>query len=162
MVPNVSTMDEHRCGWIRLDPDCPDLAGTELEAEDLVEAGVPAELARRLTKLVLRRADEADAVGIGAPTLTEVSLVLGSRLDRDPTPLLGRLLQEFAIVVVPFSEQHWAQATDAFMRLGRGRHPAALNFAGCLTYAGASLSDQPLLAMGDDFPQTDLELVSLT
>ena len=30
-------------------------------AEDLVEAGVPAELARRLTKLILRRADEADA-----------------------------------------------------------------------------------------------------
>ncbi len=61
MVPNVSTMDEHGCGWICLDPDCPELAATELEAEDLVEAGVPAELARRLTKLILRRADEADA-----------------------------------------------------------------------------------------------------
>jgi hypothetical protein len=61
MVPNVSTMDEHGRVWICLDPDCPELAATELEAEDLVEAGVPAELARRLTKLILRRADEADA-----------------------------------------------------------------------------------------------------
>ena len=63
MVPNVSTMDEHGSGWICLDPDCPELAATELEAEDLVEAGVPTELARRLTKLILRRADEADAPG---------------------------------------------------------------------------------------------------
>ncbi len=112
--------------------------------------------------LIEQRLEGADALGIGAPTLAEVSLVLGSRLDRDAMPLLGRLLQEFAIVVVPFSEQHWAEATDAFMRFGRGRHPAALNYGDCMTYAVASLSDQPLLAMGDDFPQTDLELVPLS
>ena len=53
--------------------------------------------------LIEQRLEGADALGIGAPTLTEVSLVLGSRLGRDPMPLLGRLLQEFAIVVVPFS-----------------------------------------------------------
>ena len=51
-------MDEHTCGWICLNPACPKPAATaleaeELEAEDLVEAGVPAELARRLTKLIL-------------------------------------------------------------------------------------------------------------
>jgi len=61
MVPNVSTIDERGCAWICLDPDCPELAATELEAEDLVEAGVPAELARRPTKLILRWADEAEA-----------------------------------------------------------------------------------------------------
>jgi ribonuclease VapC len=105
--------------------------------------------------------ESADALGIGAPTLTEMSLVLGSRLGRDPMPLLGRLLQEFAIVVVPFGEAHWAEATEAFMRYGRGRHPAGLNFGDCMTYAVASLSGQPLLAVGDDFPQTDLELVAL-
>jgi ribonuclease VapC len=107
------------------------------------------------------RLESADALGIGAPTLTEMSLVLGSRLGRDPMPLLGRLLQEFAIVVVPFGEAHWAEATEAFMRYGRGRHPAGLNFGDCMTYAVASLSGQPLLAVGDDFPQTDLEVVAL-
>jgi hypothetical protein len=61
MVPNVSTLDAHGCGWICLDPDCPELAATELDAECLVEARVPADLARRLTKLILRRADEAEA-----------------------------------------------------------------------------------------------------
>ena len=111
--------------------------------------------------VIEERLESADAVGIGAPTLTEMSLVLGSRLGRDPMPLLGRLLQEFAVVVVPFSQEHWAEATDAFMRYGRGRHAAALNFGGCMTYAVASLAGQPLLAVGDDFPQTDLELVPL-
>ncbi len=111
--------------------------------------------------VIEERLATADALGIGAPTLTEVSLVLGSRLGRDPMPLLGRVLQEFAIAVVPFSDAHWAEATDAFMRFGRGRHPAALNFGDCMTYAVASLSEQPLLAVGDDFPQTDLAVVSL-
>ena len=40
MVPNVSTLDDDGCGWICLNPGCPELAAGELEAEDLVEAGV--------------------------------------------------------------------------------------------------------------------------
>lgn len=104
---------------------------------------------------------DAGAVGIGAPTLTEVSLVLGSRLGRDPMPLVGRLLQELGMVVIPFSQDHWAEATNAFMRHGKSRHPAGLNFGDCMTYAVVRLSAQPLLAIGDDFPQTDLELVTL-
>ncbi len=112
-------------------------------------------------ELVEELLQESAALGIGAPTLTEVSLVLGARLGRDPMPILGRLLQEFGIVVVPFSEQHWAEATEAFMRFGKGRHQAALNFGDCMTYAVAKLSDQPLLAVGDDFTQTDLVLVPL-
>jgi ribonuclease VapC len=113
------------------------------------------------SEVVEERLLSAGVVGIGAPTLSEVSLVLGSRLGRDPLPLLGRLLQEFAVLVVPFSQDHWTEATDAFMRFGKGRHPAALNFGDCMTYAVARLSDQPLLAVGEDFPQTDLEMVPL-
>lgn len=77
-------------------------------------------------------------------------------------PPLGRLLQEFAVVIVPFSDAHWAEATDAFMHFGRCRHPAGLGFGDCTTCAVASLSDQPLLAAGDDVPRTDLELVALS
>lgn len=45
------------------------------------------------------------------------------------------------------------------MRHGKGRHPAALNFGDCLTYATAYVAGEPLLCVGDDFAQTDLELV---
>ena len=112
-------------------------------------------------EIVEERLQSAAGVGIGAPSLTEVSLVLGSRLGRDPIPIVGRVLQEFGIAVLPFSEEHWAEATDAFMRFGKGRHRAALNFGDCMTYAVAKLSEQPLLAVGDDFPQTDLVMVPL-
>ena len=43
----------------------------------------------------------------------------------------------------------------------KGRHPAALNFGDCCTYAVASIAGEPLLCTGDDFAQTDLALVSL-
>ena len=44
------------------------------------------------------------------------------------------------------------------MRFGKGRHPAALNFGDCMTYAIAKVADQPLLFVGNDFSQTDLRL----
>ena len=36
----MSTLDDHGCGWICLNPGCPELAAGELEAEDLAGAGV--------------------------------------------------------------------------------------------------------------------------
>jgi ribonuclease VapC len=57
---------------------------------------------------------------------------------------------------VPFGEGHWPVAVDAFIRFGKGRHPASLNFGDCLTYAVARLADQPLICVGDDFAKTDL------
>ncbi len=100
----------------------------------------------------------ADTVGIGAPTLVEASLVLTGKLDRDPRVLLGWFLQEFRVETVPFGEAHWRVAMDAFRRFGKGRHPAALNFGDCLSYATARLAASPLLATGNDFARTDLEL----
>ncbi len=62
---------------------------------------------------------------------------------------------------VTFDEAHASVALDAYSRFGEGRHPAALNFGDCCTYAIASLAGEPLLCIGDDFARTDLLLVSL-
>jgi ribonuclease VapC len=43
---------------------------------------------------------------------------------------------------------------DAWLRFGKGRHFAALNFGDCLSYATAVITAEPLLCIGDDFPQT--------
>ena len=61
MVPNVSTLDADGCLWICLSPGCPELAAGELEAEDLVEAGVPEALAGRLARLVDHYVDAEEA-----------------------------------------------------------------------------------------------------
>jgi ribonuclease VapC len=48
--------------------------------------------------------------------------------------------------------------TEAWLRFGKGRHPAALNFGDCLAYATARLAGRPLLCKGDGFAKTDLAL----
>jgi ribonuclease VapC len=107
---------------------------------------------------LIEKVTSAGAAGIGTPTLAETGLVLGWRLRQDPRDLLVRLLDELGIDEVPFGEAHWREAVSAYLRFGKGRHKAQLNFGDCLTYAVARLADEPLLFIGNDFTETDLEL----
>jgi ribonuclease VapC len=102
------------------------------------------------------RLRSADTIGIGAPTLVEAGMVLSARLGVEPQALLDRFLRDFGVVPVVFAEQHWREALEAFRRFGKGRHPAALNFGDCMSYAAARIADRPLLFVGDDFPRTDI------
>jgi ribonuclease VapC len=94
--------------------------------------------------------------GVGTPTLAEAGLVLTGRLEGDADAQVSGILQQLEIVPVPFGERHWRAAVEAFRRFGKGRHPAALNFGDCLSYATAKLADRPLLFVGEDFSKTDL------
>jgi len=101
---------------------------------------------------------EADFAGVGSPTAAETGLVLTSRLRVNATGSLLRFFEETGIEIVPVTDLHWQRAIDAYARFGKGRHPAALNFGDCMTYATATLARQPLLCRGDDFQKTDLDL----
>jgi ribonuclease VapC len=98
---------------------------------------------------------------IGAPTRLESGIVLTARFGPRGKTALARFLQENSIQTVAFDDGHAGVALDAYSRFGKGRHPAALNFGDCCAYAVASVADEPLLYVGDDFAQTDLLLVSL-
>lgn len=101
---------------------------------------------------------------IAAPALLETAMVLAGRRTGGTTQAeadLERVVARFELAVVPFADEHWTTAWAAFVHFGKGRHPAALNFGDCLTYAVAKLSGQPLLCVGNDFAQTDLTLVPL-
>jgi ribonuclease VapC len=100
----------------------------------------------------------ADEVAIGAPTLAEAAIVVSARLGTDARPLLSRLLAEGAIETLPFGEAHFGVAVGAWLRFGRGRHVARLNFGDCLAYATATVAGRPLLCVGKDFAQTDVVL----
>lgn len=108
---------------------------------------------------ILEQMDTATALAAGAPTLAETGIVLAARLGVDAEGLLERMLDELGIQEIPFGELHWREAVDAYRRFGKGRHPAALNFGDCMTYAVASLTGEPLLFVGGDFGLTDLEAV---
>lgn len=99
---------------------------------------------------------ETAEVGIGAPTLVECGLVLSARLGQDARGLLARFLEETGMVVIPFADAHFGTAVGAWLKFGKGRHPAALNFGDCLAYAVAKQAAMPLLYVGEDFPQTDI------
>jgi ribonuclease VapC len=108
---------------------------------------------------LLDRLEVAQSAVIGTPTLMETGIVLVARLGIAGKSLLARFLDEAGMTVVPFTSDHWPIAVDAYIRYGKGRHPAALNFGDCLTYAVCRQADQPLLCVGDDFRRTDLDLV---
>jgi ribonuclease VapC len=98
----------------------------------------------------------ADTVGLGAPTAIEAGMVLQARLGIDGRAVLERFVRDFEVEVLPFGDDHWREAVDAFRRFGNGRHPAALNFGDCMSYATAAVSARPLLFVGHDFSQTDI------
>jgi ribonuclease VapC len=103
---------------------------------------------------------EADTLRVGAPTLVETSLVATSRQRGTPRrvsdSLVTGLVTELGATVVPFGEAEWRRAAEAFVRYGRGRHKASLNFGDCLAYATAAVAGDSLLFVGDDFGHTDL------
>ena len=113
----------------------------------LTEPGHPALLAKM---------KDSVEVAIGTPTLVETLIVLAGRSGGNPAPALGELLRAIEAEVIPFTEDHSQAALKACLRFGKGRHPAALNFGDCLSYAVASVAGQPLLYVGDDFSRTDI------
>ena len=107
---------------------------------------------------LLERLVQTPGAGIGTPTLAETGIVLTARIGDRGRTLLARFVDEADLVPVPFGDEAWPVAIDAYARFGRGRHSAGLNFGDCLTYATARIAGEPLLCLGDDFAKTDLEL----
>ena len=103
---------------------------------------------------------ETAEAGIGAPTLVEAGIVLAARTRTDSRGLLARFLTEASVITIPLSDAHFSTAIDAWLRFGKGRHPAALNYGDCLAYATARVAGQPLMCTGDDFAQTDLQTIA--
>jgi len=94
---------------------------------------------------------------IASPTLLETSMVLAGGWQDNILDQLDAFLRAASIETIAFTAEHAAVARDAFLRYGKGRHPAALNFGDCISYAAARLEAMPLLFKGDDFRLTDIE-----
>ena len=98
----------------------------------------------------------ASAMAVGAPTLVEATMVMVGRFDLHGRALLAQFLERNQISVTSFDGRHWRVATEAFIRYGKGRHPASLNYGDCMTYATAKVAGAPLLFTGRDFAKTDV------
>jgi ribonuclease VapC len=103
---------------------------------------------------------ESDRCFLSAVGLFEASMVM---IGRGPPALaqsLDTLIGDLAIEIVPFDEEQARQSRAAFVRFGKGRHPAALNFGDCVSYALAQSLGLPLLFKGADFAKTDVTSAS--
>jgi ribonuclease VapC len=104
-----------------------------------------------------RKIGEADLLAVGAPTLFETGMVMTVKGGEVGRAAVSSFLDELDIIVMSFDERHWRAAFSAFTRFGKGKHPAGLNFGDCLTYATARVAERPLLFIGNDFAQTDIQ-----
>jgi ribonuclease VapC len=106
---------------------------------------------------LVTKLEDAAVVAIGAPTLFETGMVMLGVLGERGRGLTAQFLESFEVEVIPFGESHWQAAVEAFSRYGKGRHPASLNYGDCMSYAVARIARKPLLYIGNDFVQTDIE-----
>lgn len=87
----------------------------------------------------------------------ETSMVMaGAGLGESVWEPLDRLLARSKIAVLPFDAEQASLARAAFLKYGKGRHPASLNFGDCAAYALAKSKRVPLLYKGEDFAKTDI------
>jgi ribonuclease VapC len=104
----------------------------------------------------IRIINEAGRCFLSAAGLLEASMVvIGGGLPERVDGLTA-LLAESRVEIVPFDEAQSLAGRDAFVRFGKGRHPAGLNFGDCMSYALAKTRGLPLLYKGVDFPKTDI------
>ncbi len=93
---------------------------------------------------------------ISAATFVETAIVVEAQTRGAGASQLDGLMRSAAIVVESLTEEQARVARQAFVDFGKGRHPAALNFGDCFSYALAKVSGQPLLYKGEDFARTDV------
>jgi ribonuclease VapC len=93
-----------------------------------------------------------------APNHVETLMVLVGRRGDTAASNLEQFLSETGISILPFTADHALAAREAYLRFGKGRHPAALNFGDCMAYAAAKVERMPLLFKGSDFALTDVEV----
>jgi len=99
----------------------------------------------------------ADGCVISAVSFVEATMVL-SRTLSDPKSDLNAYLQQAAISISPLDADQAKLAQDAFLKYGKGRHSARLNFGDCFSYAAAKALNAPLLYIGNDFDKTDIKV----
>ncbi len=99
----------------------------------------------------------ADLCLLSAVSLHETCLVLAGRTRNSANwTVLDAYLEQAAIETISFDAVMARAASDAFLRFGKGRHPAALNLGDCASYALAKQRGAPLLYKGQDFARTDI------
>jgi len=108
---------------------------------------------------LLQLLSESETRLLSAANALETAMVVESRRGEAAGRELDLFLHRTKIEIVAVDEEQFSIARFAWRKFGKGRHPAALNFGDCFAYALTKTSSEPLLAKGDDFQRTDLQIL---
>lgn len=89
-------------------------------------------------------------------TFVESFMVVTGRNAGTPPEDHHEFLASLGISLIPLDAAQANIAAHAFLRFGKGRHPASLTLGDCFCYALAKSLNAPLLYKGGDFGQTDI------
>ena len=98
---------------------------------------------------------------VSVATVFESTVVVESRRGESAGRELDLLLHRISADVVAVNDPQLELARMAWRRYGKGRHPAALNYGDCFSYALARHAAEPLLFKGGDFALTDVAAVAI-
>jgi ribonuclease VapC len=98
----------------------------------------------------------ADTRLISAASVVEAGMVIESRQGEAAGREFDLFVVRADLQVIPVDAEQADVARSAWRQYGKGRHPAALNFGDCFSYALAKSTGEPLLAKGTDFAATDI------
>jgi ribonuclease VapC len=100
----------------------------------------------------------APSLKMSAATYVELSAVGSRRLRPEQARTLERLLDSWNVEIIAFDGAQAKIAGQAYADYGKGGgHPAQLNLGDCFSYALATVLNEALLFVGNDFIHTDIE-----
>jgi ribonuclease VapC len=88
---------------------------------------------------------DADELRMTAPNWLETAQAITGRLGTKGYQQFHDLTTRLRIEVIACDALMARASYEAWLRYGKGRHPAALNFGDCFSYALAKLRAEPLL-----------------
>ncbi|WNJ89369.1 type II toxin-antitoxin system VapC family toxin [Bosea sp. 685] len=100
--------------------------------------------------------DRAGEALCSTVSFVETFMVASQRLADFDLDRHRTFLRRFGIQSSAVDEEQSILAAEAFLRFGRGRHPAKLNMGDRFSYALAKSWHAPLLYKGEDFAKTDI------
>ena len=101
---------------------------------------------------------QAETRMISAVNVVETGIVLEARRGESAGREFDLFVVRTNLQIISLDSEQVEIARSAWRKYGKGRHPAGLNFGDCFAYALAKFTGEPLLAKGDDFAATDVEI----
>ena len=107
----------------------------------------------------LQLLSESEIRLLSAANALETAIVVEARRGEAAGRELDLFLHRTRIEIVAVDAEQFSIARFAWRKFGKGRHRAALNFGDCFAYALTKTASEPLLAKGEDFRRTDLQVL---